>query len=1697
MTVTNIQKDTILDSYSSGDQINLQDLSGHNLDFTYEKDGDNVVLTAETDAEYYATIKVDKDFVYDGGWARTRNGVYDVHNPQNYADGKKQISYDKFIDATFKDGDENTIDLAQYNELTPEEQANYTFVDGTLKLTIQTGKGHSAGSNAAYLFTTEQLYTMYDGYAPAYGDENVYMLFDVSDLESFTTQEGGSFYSAAGKAELNTIGGAEGINKVWDLHIYEKTGDIATEVTNEYLTAAVASGDESAYNQGLYNAENDGYFTVTLEDYATDAKADTNIYVNGDSQQGTNLAEETYAVDANGNYEASWLKEDLIATADSTISKDYAGDSVFFVDLAGNVLDYTASKIGNDVVLTSEANVSYYATINISANGEENPYISDNGGHYTVAAGEHRAILTLATTGAGAGYYWWRLEDEYGTFEDGKHYGMFGVDGSSFNFDEEGNVTSIDPDTFSGLTYEFTGFYEVVDGDEENPINVTEEFYEVVKDVNSLATLSTAHESLFNAEHNGISITLKDYATNTYEGEAVYGNGVDDLSENVYDVEISGNYTASWLKENITTTADATITFTADTALNDTLSYDVAREELSYERNGNDLIINNGDISTTVKDYYTSGDMLVEGQFKDVELVTTDSDTYTLNALTVSKISGVSYFDSGEPDILVDEDVTLTKGLTVSGAAIDPVKLAADTENKVVVDGDNYKYTSNANGGTYTLDAYALGRAGADTISGTDGNDWINGGAGDDLIFGGQNTAGKNDMLSGHDGNNGVVAGKLVDANTPGAASYTIGGKTYHVLLSDGTAELYGREGNDTLIGGNGDDYLNAGLGNNELTGNGGADTFVVRGNDIITDASSDDLIAIVGTASSKSFENITFTRGEGLSATSLIINYGEGKKLEIQDYFRLSGSDYVANDDAVKDFVLISDDGQGVYSLEWKQSSVDGSYSMYNVVTDAEDMVSGIRNWINTGAGDDSINGANAGDMLAGNTGNDTISTTFAYSEIYGSTGADSISATGGHSFIVGGGDNDTINVGGGDNVISLVNTPPHAAGETDTNFGNDTLSGATSTDTLKFSFANGTGHKFSDLEFTRAIDSDDLVITSDTNVLTVEDFFTGDNSVDKMLAVENDAQTEFSILKDAVVNVDLGADGDYTASKYAEFYTGYGTLTGAGATDTISIAADFDDLEFARAGQSLVVTNTTDASVITFADYYDQKRSDRIKTFLTNDGEHTYEYFAPEDIIDSDEVQAEGGLIVIPADNEDDLQISADNYFSENGKKGITVTNNTETSLDITGSNYNDTVKLKSGDNSVTEEAGTNKIITGAGNDEVTAQNYSSNTINVGAGNNTVNLNSTGTNRVVAGHDDNIISATAGSNRVSLGNGDNQIELTGGVNSISAGKGSNQIAIDGGMNTVRAGKGGNGLTVDSGMNKIYTGAGDDLYTINGGNNTINSGSSTKDGIDQFEINGGYNTIRSGGGSLYNINAGAYVNNITTNGRVDTFNINAGNNNIKSGGGNDIININDGMNVINAGAGNDTITVAAGTNIINGASGDDTYKVNLTTAGGFDFANGDIIVTDVSGKNILDVTIDGNDKVNIFFDVDLKQNKNGDVILRKGNPVAIYDNLNFITKSAFDNQLAAGIEDFDDLDCIYLENKKSLSSVVVNGGNAHDVTAKDFDALAQDVANWLCNNGAGGMNFVSTTDAFDRGTAAQVNELVAIYTNFSDQYFN
>ncbi len=510
--------------------------------------------------------------------------------------------------------------------------------------------------------------------------------------------------------------------------------------------------------------------------------------------------------------------------------------------------------------------------------------------------------------------------------------------------------------------------------------------------------------------------------------------------------------------------------------------------DLIFEKSSDNLIIktpDNGQI--IVEGFYTSESKL------DSIIALNDNDevtAYSINNDASVIMSDVSDYRGTEKN----EEIHLKKG-TVN-------------ENEDVLEGDTY--ISNTNNTQYKVDAFAIGYGGNDTIYGTDGNDWINGGTGNDNIYGGVGETDSHDMLSGHDGNNLIVAGELNSNNT--------------YDLTDGSAEMYAREGDDTIIGGNGKDYIDAGIGSNTLTGNGGRDIFVLRGgNDIITDATSEDKIAIIGTTD---FANITFARGEG-DSTSLFINYGENGSLEIQHYFVCyDGEDeYVMNENAVRTFILLDGSSQNEYTLEWKSSNAVDYSGMYLIQTGSTNItsVAGIPNWINSGAGNDVITGANAHDMLAGNSGNNTIIAVDG-AEVYGENGNDTVTA-GGNNFIWTHGGNDEINLSStGGNTVALWD---------ENTIGNTTITGATVTDTLKFNIGSD-GYKFSELVFEHS--GNNLIINTPNNgKVTVEGFFASESNVDTVVALDEDGnRAEYSIINDVtfyVTDID-----DYIGTDYNE---------------------------------------------------------------------------------------------------------------------------------------------------------------------------------------------------------------------------------------------------------------------------------------------------------------------------------------------------------------------------------------------------------------------------------------------------------------------------------------------------------------------------------------------------------------------------------
>jgi len=121
-----------------------------------------------------------------------------------------------------------------------------------------------------------------------------------------------------------------------------------------------------------------------------------------------------------------------------------------------------------------------------------------------------------------------------------------------------------------------------------------------------------------------------------------------------------------------------------------------------------------------------------------------------------------------------------------------------------------------------TVDDYAQGDDGDDTIFLGSGDDIGEGQDGDDRIFGGTG----DDRLSGGSGNDTLVGGAGDDTLEGGSGHDTLAGNAGDDTLSGGS-------GDDTLCGGEGDDTLNGGSGNDALYGGPGDDTMIGgKGND-------------------------------------------------------------------------------------------------------------------------------------------------------------------------------------------------------------------------------------------------------------------------------------------------------------------------------------------------------------------------------------------------------------------------------------------------------------------------------------------------------------------------------------------------------------------------------------------------------------------------------------------------------------------------------------------------------------------------------------------------------------------------------------------------------------------------------------------------------------------------------------------------
>ena len=244
----------------------------------YDIDGNDVVLTTKSQLSYYATVKFDHDYIYDSRSTETK-GIISI--------------VDKLDSATYVDKDNNTIDLATYKALLKEQQANYTYKEGTLKLEI------IDWSNGKKYFGTNDLYK--------FDDQTVKFSLDSTEIKGVNSDE--DFYYDQEKQYV----------KLSDFKVYEVyADDKVVDVTSAYMTAIkdVKDGGDAVNRKYLTHKADS---TVKLTNYA---KVDNGSVVTVNGSETETLASHPYdvamAYDEKTkkyatSYKGTWLNENIVA----------------------------------------------------------------------------------------------------------------------------------------------------------------------------------------------------------------------------------------------------------------------------------------------------------------------------------------------------------------------------------------------------------------------------------------------------------------------------------------------------------------------------------------------------------------------------------------------------------------------------------------------------------------------------------------------------------------------------------------------------------------------------------------------------------------------------------------------------------------------------------------------------------------------------------------------------------------------------------------------------------------------------------------------------------------------------------------------------------------------------------------------------------------------------------------------------------------------------------------------------------------------------------------------------------------------------------------------------------------------------------------------------------------------------------------
>ncbi len=285
----------------------------------------------------------------------------------------------------------------------------------------------------------------------------------------------------------------------------------------------------------------------------------------------------------------------------------------------------------------------------------------------------------------------------------------------------------------------------------------------------------------------------------------------------------------------------------------------------------------------------------------------------------------------------------------------------------------------------------------ADQLFGYDGNDYFYGGGGNNKIYGGQDS---DTVLYVHS-----QAGINADLRPQNGFIY---GQVTHqfgsAATSAGTDELYdienivGSDYDDVIIGDDGPNILASAKGNDEITGNGGADTFLFSTGD-------ENFINLLN---EKRQANSLYSSFDFGTKTITDFNPGEGDKIQIDakayyDYYNQS-VDFDATHSDTNNTLTISIAGQEAAILEDISSSevadalqkiefigeenskivIDDNNSNYGLGASSSNQ------YIYGGEGNDGLRALSGKDVLLGGDGDDNLDGSYNGDILIGGTGAD-----------------------------------------------------------------------------------------------------------------------------------------------------------------------------------------------------------------------------------------------------------------------------------------------------------------------------------------------------------------------------------------------------------------------------------------------------------------------------------------------------------------------------------------------------------------------------------------------------------------------------------------------------------------------------------------------------------------------------------